>query len=91
MKKSLTTITIVLLSTLLSFAYDIQIDGLRYNLNIKEKTAEVAGGNYYDTLITIPSEIIHANEVYTVASIKNGAFEDYAFLKHIKVIFVFII
>ena len=61
MKKLLIIITIILFSTLISFAYDIQIDGVRYNLNIKERTAEVVGGSYYDTIITITSEIIHTN------------------------------
>ena len=86
MKKLLTTIVIVLFSTLLSFAHDIQIDGLGYNLNYQEKTAEVVwGGLDSQTSIIIPPKLIRGNIEYTITSIGGGAFQSRYLLTHIEI------
>ena len=63
-------------------AYDIVFDGLYYNLNGTERTAEVTyyylgdqlNPGFYEGDITIPSAIICDGIKYTVASIGDGAF-----------------
>ena len=43
-----------------TFAYDVEIDGIYYNLNYAEKTAEVTSGgkdSYYYGEVIIPAEI----------------------------------
>ena len=56
-------------------AYDAEVDGIYYNLNNSEKTAEVARNNYSKD-IKIPSSIIVNVIEYTVTSISDDAFRD---------------
>lgn len=77
MKKFLLTIILSLfISTI--FAYDIQIDGIFYNLNNSNKTATVTNaGNmsgYEQLEIIIPEKIIHLNIEYIVNTIGERAF-----------------
>ena len=65
-------------------AYDVEVDGIYYNLNKTEKTAQVARNNYSKD-IKIPSYII-VNEIeYTVTSISDDAFYDCSGLTSITI------
>ena len=58
-------------------AYDVEVDGLYYNLNETEKTAEVTNhGVYpmYSGSIEIPSSIVIKEVEYKIASIGDYAF-----------------
>lgn len=62
-----------LVFSIASYAYDVEIDGIYYNVVKKAKTAEVTRGNYNDS-VTIPSSIFYNGETYTVTSIGDQAF-----------------
>ena len=62
-----------------SSAYDVKVDGIYYNLNKTEKTAEVTNhGVYpmYSGSIEIPSSIVIKEVEYKIKSIGNYAFEN---------------
>ena len=68
-----------LLSFLLIFlplvANAIEIDGINYNLNSTNKTAEVTNSpNYYTGEIIVPNSIVYNNNSYDVTSIGRKAF-----------------
>ena len=71
----LTTLVFNVIFSISSFAYDVEVDGIYYNLISKGNIAEVTNGDKeYSGDITIPSSII-VNEVeYPVTSIGNRAF-----------------
>ncbi len=54
-------------------ARSTQIDGINYNLNSSNKTAEVAYGGYSGNLV-IPSSVTKGEVDYTVTSIASNAF-----------------
>ena len=71
----MTTLVFSVIFSISSFAYDVEVNGIYYNLIPKINVAEVTKGDkeYYGD-ITIPSSII-VNEVeYPVTSIGNRAF-----------------
>ena len=58
-------------------AYDVEVDGIYYNIVTKVKTAEVTNGdNNYSGDVTIPETITVDNVVYNVTSIGRKAFHD---------------
>lgn len=58
-------------------AYDIEVNGIYYNIVSKAKTAEVTfGDNKYQGEITIPSEFEYEGTTYTVTGIGDYAFKD---------------
>lgn len=64
-----------LLFPLSLWAYDVEIDGIYYNLHSKSKTATVTqGDNYYSIKCTIPEFIEYSGETYTVTEIGLSAF-----------------
>ena len=74
---------ILLALPLLVSAYDIQIDGIYYNLNSVEKTAEVTCQNMisynnpqsdYSGSVTIPEKFTYDSVEYSVTSIGNNTF-----------------
>lgn len=79
MKKTLLSLIALFIWTI-AFAYDAKIDGIYYNLNNENKTAEVtyqnsSSKNYSGvTTITIPSSVTYNSETYSVTSIGNDAF-----------------
>lgn len=77
MKTRILTLTVLLFITAIAFAYDVQIDGIYYNLNHENKTANVTNngnrGSYSGDII-IPSNITDNNETYIVTSITSYAF-----------------
>ena len=72
--KSVMTVLEALFS-LNAFAYDVEIDGIYYNIVTKAKIAEVVSGdNKYSGDITIPKSILHDGVTYSVGSIGDMAF-----------------
>lgn len=72
--KSVMAVLGVLLS-LNAFAYDVEIDGIYYNLIEKVKQAEVTSGDgKYTGEVTIPPSFEHDGVTYSVTSIGVGAF-----------------
>ncbi len=73
MKKVL--IAMLMLLPMLASAYDVEIDGIYYNLIPLAKSAEVTyGENPYSGSITIPTTIEYDGEYYCVTSIGDRAF-----------------
>ena len=72
--------TMLILSVFFSIvasAYDVEVDGIYYNLVPNGNVAEVTkGDNKYEGDITIPSSIKVNDTEYSVTSVGNSAFED---------------
>ena len=77
-KRFTALITTLILSVIFSIsasAYDVEVDGIYYNLVSKGKIAEVTEGDgKYSGSITIPSSIKVNDAKYTVTSIGESAF-----------------
>ena len=75
MKKVIITLIALFLSLAASAA--VQYDGLWYNLNTNDNTAEVVSsqGSQYSGNISIPTWAYYQNTSYKVTSIGNSAFE----------------
>ena len=83
--KSVMAVLGVLLS-LNAFAYDVEIDGIYYNLIKKAKQAEVTSGDgKYTGEVTIPASFEYDGVTYSVTSIGEEAFSDCSGLKSITI------
>lgn len=80
--KKLITILFTLVCTSSAFAQICVIDGIKYNLNKKSKTAIVTNKERWDynnsSSIIIPSTITYKNQTYSVTEIGEYAFSGYA-------------
>ena len=66
---------LVALFSLNAMAYDVEIDGIYYNVVKKSKQAGVtSGSNKYTGEVTIPDSIVYQGATYSVTSIGNYAF-----------------
>ncbi len=80
MKRILLLFSALLLSIIASWAHDVEIDGIYYNLDKTNKTAEVTSKNYwyynyvYKGSVSIPENITYNSIVYCVTSIGEHAF-----------------
>lgn len=75
MKRFLLFLSLVL-CTICTFAYDYEVNGIFYNLNLTEKTAEVTNGSIeYAGKIIIPASISKGYDEFTVTSIGKNAFQ----------------
>ena len=73
----MTTLILSVFFTISSSAYDVEVDGIYYNLISKGNVAEVTKGDKdYSGDITIPSSIKVNDTEYSVTSVGNSAFED---------------
>ena len=73
MKKSILLFVASLLFPLMANAYDVEINGIYYNLVPKAKVAEVTSGeNKYTGDIIIPDNIVYEDVKYTVTTIRGG-------------------
>lgn len=78
--KRFLTLAMALMSAIVTFAHDVEVDGICYNLNHETKEASVTfNGNKnktkgYENNITIPTNITIDNELYKVTSIGEEAF-----------------
>ena len=71
----MTTLILSVIFSISASAYDVEVDGIYYNLVSKGKFAEVTYGDKdYSGSITIPSSIKVNDEEYTVTSIGKSAF-----------------
>ena len=83
MKRILLLFSALMLSCIALWAHDVQIDGIYYNLDETNKTAEITYcGDYhndydgeYSGSVTIPETITY-NSIYSVTSIGSSAFRD---------------
>ncbi|MBQ8722591.1 MAG: leucine-rich repeat domain-containing protein, partial [Paludibacteraceae bacterium] len=76
MKRIFTLLIIATMFAISLLAYDVQIDGIYYNLNDETKTAKVtSGSNKYSGDITIPEKITYNATEYSVTSIGSSAFQ----------------
>lgn len=76
MKKTF-TIIITTLCAISSWAYDVQIGGIYYNLNKTEMTAEVTHGAtsiYYEGDISVPEAITCEGQQYAITALGDSAF-----------------
>ena len=73
MKKQILFLVMMLLSMTVSAQSTVIIDGIYYNLNSNDKTAEVTHGGY-SGVIVIPSTVTKDDVEYTVTSIASNAF-----------------
>lgn len=74
MKNLLSPLIMMLLPILTSAQEPVIIDGLKYDLNVDEKTASVSGENYYNGILVIPEKVNYKDVDYTVTSISGNAF-----------------
>lgn len=73
--KKLLTLCILTFLSIRTFAYDVEIDGIYYNLDKDAKTASVTfGSSKYDGVIIIPEKINSSGISYSVTGISNIAF-----------------
>lgn len=77
MKKFFALIFVCLINTS-TWAYDVELDGIFYNLDKENKTAEVTfkleNRSSYSGDVIIPTSFLYNNEEYTVTSIGDKAF-----------------
>ena len=73
----MTTLILSVFFSISASAYDVEVDGIYYNLVPNGNVAEVTNGaNKYEGDITIPSSIKVNDTEYSVTSVGNSAFED---------------
>ena len=72
----MTTLILSVFFTISASAYDVEVDGIYYNINKKVNTAEIThnGDNSYSGVIAIPETITIEDIVYNVTSIGSEAF-----------------
>ena len=83
MKKLFFLLTL-LLCTSMAWAYDVEVDGIYYNLNQTNKTATVTfkGSDYYSYdneysgEVVIPENFIYDGITYSVTSLGDDCFND---------------
>ena len=82
----MTTLILSVFFSISASAYDVEVDGIYYNLISEGNVAEVTkGDNKYSGDITIPSSI-NVNEVeYPVTSIKKHAFSNCSSLTSVTI------
>ena len=74
----MTTLILSVFFAISASAYDVEVDGICYNLIEKGKVAEVtkSGYFYYSGDIIIPNSITVNNEEYLVTRIGDNAFDN---------------
>ena len=91
MKKNLQLLLVmivsILTSSLSSFAYDFEVDGIYYNIiSALYRTCEVTAGDVkYEGDIVIPSSIVSKNDTVSVIGISKYAFENCSSLTSIEI------
>ena len=77
----------ILTSSLSSFAYDFEVDGIYYNIiSVADRTCEVTSGDVkYAGDIVIPSSVVYKNNTVSVIKIRESAFIDCSSLTSIEI------
>lgn len=82
----LLTAALVMLLSLNAHAYDVEIDGIYYNLVTKIKQAEVTSGDSkYAGEVIIPESIEYDGVTYSVTSIGSSAFYECSDLRSVTI------
>ena len=82
----MTTLILSVFFSISASAYDVEVDGIYYNLISKGNIAEVTkGDNKYEGDIKIPSSINVNETVYSVTSIENYAFSYCSYLTSVTI------
>ena len=74
MKQKLFSFLFAIVASIGTMFASVTIDGIAYNLNETELTAEVTGGGNYSGSIVIPESITYNTQTYSVTSIGSNAF-----------------
>ena len=86
MKKFYFLLIALLCSATIAFAYEAKIDGIYYDFDQENKTAEVTYGYYnYSGNIIIPEKVTYNGVGYTVTSIGERAFSDCSSLTSVTI------
>ena len=83
----LVMIVSILTSSLSSFAYDFEVDGIYYNIiSAADRTCEVTSGDVkYAGDIVIPSSVVYKNNTVSVIKIRQSTFRDCSSLTSIVI------
>ena len=82
----MTTLILSVFFSISASAYDVEVDGIYYNLISEGNVAEVTkGDNKYEGDIKIPSSINVNEAVYSVTSIKKHAFSNCSSLTSVTI------
>ena len=82
----MTTLILSVIFSISSSAYDVEVDGIYYNLISKGNVAEVTKGDKaYSGDITIPSSIKVNDLEYTVKYIEESAFDYCSYLTSVTI------
>src|SRR5574344_2196910 len=82
----MTTLILSVIFSISSSAYDVEVDGIYYNLISEGNVAEVTkGDNKYEGDIKIPSSINVNEAAYSVTSIKKYAFSNCSSLTSVTI------
>ena len=69
-----------------AYAYDIEVDGIYYDINIEDRTVSVnSGEKQYEGHVIIPSSILYGNQELPVVSILKDAFSNCEKLESIEI------
>lgn len=82
--KQLLLMATLLLSSISTFAYDIGVDGIYYNI-LTDSTVEVTQYSIYSGNVVIPSTVSYKGKTFTVTSIGHHAFAECTALTSIKI------
>lgn len=66
-------------------AYDIEADGIYYNLNINDRTLSVTRHYYYEGYINIPDEVEYNTQRLKVVKIEKDAFKECPNLRSVTI------
>lgn len=72
--KKLSITFIILLQAITAMAEIVEFEGLKYNLNVDEKTASVGNNTSYSGILVIPEKFEYEGVEYTVTAIGQSAF-----------------
>ena len=85
MKTKLFTLLFAIVASVGTMSANVTVDGIVYNLNATDLTAEVrSGGDDIDSIV-IPENITYDNLTYSVTSIGNNAFYYYTNLTSVNI------
>lgn len=85
--KVLLFVLLLMMPSLSSLAFDVEIDGIYYNIISKGNVAEVtyAANVKYSGAVEIPASIMYNGEEYPVVAIGEYAFESCHSLKYVSI------